>query len=53
MLNHLYGILTILLVSETLRSLALSSDGGVSSVGGSTANNGKLNKCIINLMALL
>ncbi|XP_060666669.1 neurotrimin [Drosophila nasuta] len=42
MLNHLYfALLTVLLTSETMRTLALSSDGGVGNApgGGSTANN--------------
>ncbi|XP_064553617.1 neurotrimin [Drosophila montana] len=39
MLNQFYAILTTLLILETLTTLALSSDGNVGSVGGSTVNN--------------
>lgn len=41
MLHKLYTLLATLLILETLTTLALSSDGNVNSVGGSTVNNGE------------
>lgn len=57
---HLLLLLLVLLVSQSPRSLALSSDVNVGSVGGSTVNNGELhthtyiyNQIIHNYIKLL